>query len=81
MLQTVFLGAIFFIAIGYGGYLLGIDVLILYYLVSAYAEEYLKYTSGNNVFFKEEGHSARDLIFFCILIGLGFSMAENLLYL
>jgi len=34
--------------------LLGIDVLILYYLVSAYAEEYLKYSSGNNLFFKEE---------------------------
>jgi len=50
-------------------------------LVSAYAEEYLKYSSSSNVFFREEKHSMRDLIFFCILIGLGFSMVENLLYL
>jgi len=81
VLQTIFIGALFFIAISYGWYLLGIDVFILYYLVSAYAEEYLKYSSGNNLFFKEEWHNLRDLIFFCILIGLGFSMAENLLYL
>lgn len=81
VLQTVFLGALFFVAISYGGYLLGIDTLILYFIVAAYAEEYLKYSSGNNLFFKEEWHNLRDLIFFCILIGLGFSMVENLLYL
>lgn len=82
VLQTIFVGALFFIALSYGGYLLGIDILILYYLVSAYAEEYLKYSSGNNIFFREDGqHNLRDLIFFCIIIGLGFSMAENLLYL
>jgi RsiW-degrading membrane proteinase PrsW (M82 family) len=81
VLQTIFIGALFFLAISYGWYLLGIDTLILYYLVSAYAEEYLKYSSSNNVFSREESHNLRDLIFFCILIGLWFSMVENLLYL
>jgi len=82
VLQTIFLWAMFFVAISYGWYLLGIDVLVLYFIVAAYAEEYLKYSSGNNIFFKEDGqHNLRDLIFYCILIGLGFSMVENLLYL
>jgi len=68
ILQTLFIGSLFFVAIAYGGFLIGINVLIIYYLVSAYAEEYLKFSSGNNLFLGEKEHNPSNLIFFCILV-------------
>jgi RsiW-degrading membrane proteinase PrsW (M82 family) len=50
-------------------------------LVSAYAEEYLKYNAGNNLLYEEKRINQTDLILFCILIALGFSLIENLLYI
>ena len=80
ILQTLFIGALFFLAVNYGGLFLGINTLVLYYIISAYAEEYLKITSSVTIL-GEASTEARDLIFFCILLGLGFSMVENILYL
>ena len=81
ILNIIFLWWLLFIALSYGGYLTWLNTLVLYYLVSAYAEEYLKYSSSTTLFLKEGWVNSRDLIFFCILIGLGFSITENLLYI
>ncbi|MEI7558950.1 MAG: hypothetical protein WCJ45_09625 [bacterium] len=50
--------------------IIGMNALILYYLVSAYAEEYMKYSAGNNMQLAEKEPNENNLIFFCILIGL-----------
>ena len=81
ILQVVLIGTVCFISIGYGTYLLGVNAVLVYTLISAYAEEYLKYTTGNNLLFEEKRKNQTDLILFCILIGLGFSFVENLLYI
>ena len=44
-------------------------------------EEYLKYNAGNNLLYEEKRINTTDLILFCILIALGFSLIENLLYI
>lgn len=79
--QLLLIWSLFFIAIAYGGFLIGVNVLIIYYLISAYAEEYLKYSSGNNLMIAEKENNPSNLIFFCILIGLGFSVIENIIYI
>lgn len=81
IIKVVFLWWFIFIGLGYGGYLSWLNTLLLFYLISAFAEEYLKYSSGTTLFLKEGWVNARDLMFFCILIGLGFSISENFLYI
>ena len=81
ILQTILIGALFFLAIAYGGYLLGLSSVLIFFLVSAYAEEYLKYNAGNNLLYEEKRINQTDLILFCILIALGFSFIENILYI
>ncbi len=80
ILETLFVWSLFFLAVNYGWLFLGINTLIIFYIVSAYAEEYLKYTSSVTLL-SDWSHTTRDLIFFCILLGLGFSMVENVAYL
>lgn len=81
ILQTVLIWSLFFVALAYGGFLIGINTLILYYLVSAYAEEYMKYSTGNNLFLASSEPNESNLIFFCILVWLWFSAVENILYI
>lgn len=81
ILQNILVWGIFFLAISYGGYLLGLSSLLIFFLVSAYAEEYLKYNAGNNLLYEEKRINTTDLILFCILIALGFSLIENILYI
>ncbi len=81
ILQILLIWSLFFAAIAYGGLLTGINVLLLYYIVSAYAEEYMKYSAGNNLFLANKETNDRNLIIFCIMIGLGFSAVENILYI
>lgn len=80
VMQIILVSALSFVAISYGSFLLGINVFIISAIVGAYAEEYLKFSSGNTLFLKESWTNMRDLIFFCILVALGFSMVENILY-
>ncbi|MFZ2911959.1 MAG: PrsW family glutamic-type intramembrane protease [Candidatus Absconditicoccaceae bacterium] len=80
ILQSIALGIILFLGIGYGGYLTGLTVVLMYYFLAAYAEEIIKFTAGENIFLKE-GRNNSDLIFFCILIGLAFAIVENIFYL
>ena len=79
--QILLIWSLFFIALAYGGFLAGINTLILYYLVSAYAEEYMKYSASNNLFLAEKEPNESNLIFFCILVWLWFSAVENILYI
>ncbi len=81
ILQILLIWSIFFIALAYGGLVSGINVLIIYYLVSAYAEEYMKYSAGNNMFLASQDANESNLIFFCILVWLWFSAVENILYI
>lgn len=80
VLQIFFGGAIFFLMISFGGILLGINSLILYYIITAYAEEYMKYTSSTTLIW-DSSNEIKNGIFFCILLGLWFSLIENILYL
>ena len=80
ILQSIIVGIVCFLLIGYGSYTLGISTAILFYMLSAYAEEYLKYNTGNNLLMEEKRKEQTDIILFCILIALGFSLTENLLY-
>lgn len=79
--QILLIWSIFFVALAYGGFVVGINSLLLYYLVSAYAEEYMKYSGGNNLFLANKEPNESNLIFFCILVGLWFSAVENILYI
>lgn len=81
IIQTILVWSLFFIAIGYGGYLLWLNFLLLFYIISAYSEEYLKYSAGTNLFSREKNANTRDLIFFCLLIWLWFAGVENIFYL
>jgi RsiW-degrading membrane proteinase PrsW (M82 family) len=79
--QILLIWSIFFIVIAYGGFIAWINTLILYYLVSAYAEEYMKYSGANNMFLANKEPNQSNLIFFCILVWLWFSAVENILYI
>jgi hypothetical protein len=81
--SLLIVSSLFFIAIARWGYLLGMNVLLIYYIVSAYSEEYLKYNGSNNIFLTENEYmnNTKNLLFFCVLTWLGFSVVENVLYL
>ena len=57
-----------------------ISATVLYYLVLAYSEEFLKIWATENEVSKTDFYSS-DLLFFSIFIALGFSIIENLFYL
>ena len=79
--QIIIIWSLFFAGIAYGGYFTGINTLLLYYFISAYAEEYLKYSWGNSMFVAAKETNESNLIFFCILVWLWFSAVENILYI
>ena len=79
--QILLIWSLFFMALASGGFFIGINVLLLYYLVSAYAEEYMKYSASNNIFIANKEPNESNLIFFCILIWLWFSAVENIAYI
>lgn len=81
ILHTLLIWSLFFIAIAYWSFFVWINVIIIYYLVSAYAEEYLKYSTGTNLFLASKEKNTSNLIFFCILVGLWFSAVENIFYI
>jgi hypothetical protein len=57
-----------------------VSAAVLYYLVLAYSEEFLKIWATKNEVSKTNFYSS-DLLFFSIFIALGFSIIENLFYL
>ena len=79
ILQVFLWGALFFAVVSFGWIILGINSLVLYYIIAAYAEEYLKYTSSTT--FIEQESEFKHTLFFCILLWLWFSLLENILYI
>ena len=86
-INFIVVALLLFIWIWVGWVLVGINTMIIYYLVSCYAEEILKFSTWENVlqtYEKKELLEAKNfwnLIFFAILSGLWFSAVENILYL
>lgn len=70
IIEIILMGGLCFIAIAYGGIITGINIMIVYTLISAYAEEYMKYSAGTNVFLASKERNENNLIFLCILVGL-----------
>ncbi len=71
---------ILFAVVGFFGLKTWISATILYYLLLAYSEEFLKIWATENEVSKTDFYSS-DLLYFSIFIALGFSIIENLLYL
>ena len=71
---------ILFAVVGFFGIKTWISATVIYYLVLAYSEEFLKIWATENEVTKTEFYSS-DLLFFSIFIALGFSIIENLFYL
>jgi len=71
---------ILFAVVWFFGIKVWISATVLYYLVLAYSEEFLKIWATENEVSKTEFYSS-DLLFFSIFIALWFSIIENLFYL
>jgi len=71
---------ILFAVVGSFGIKAWISATVIYYLVLAYSEEFLKIWATENEVTKTEFYSS-DLLFFSIFIALWFSIIENLFYL
>lgn len=71
---------ILFAVVGFFWIKVWISATILYYLVLAYSEEFLKIWAAENKVTKTEFYSS-DLLFFSIFMALWFSITENLFYL
>jgi len=69
-----------FAIVGFFGLKVWISATVLYYLVLAYSEEFLKIWATENEVSKTEFYSS-DLLFFSIFIALWFSIIENIFYL
>ena len=86
-INFIVVALLLFIWIWIGWVLVWINTMIIYYLVSCYAEEILKFSTWENVlqtYEKKESVETKNfwnLIFFAILSGLWFSAVENILYL
>jgi hypothetical protein len=71
---------ILFAVVGFFGLKVWISATVIYYLVLAYSEEFLKIWATENEVSKTEFYSS-DLLFFSIFIALWFSIIENIFYL
>ena len=71
---------ILFAVVGFFWIKVWISTTVIYYLVLAYSEEFLKIWATENEVSKTEFYSS-DLLFFSIFIALWFSIIENLFYL
>lgn len=86
-INFIVVALLLFIWIWVGWVLVWINTMLIYYLVSCYAEEILKFSTWENVlqtYEKKESIEKKDfwnLVFFAILSGLWFSAVENILYL
>lgn len=86
-LNFIIVALLLFVWIWIGWILVWINTMIIYYLVSCYAEEILKFSTWENVLQVREKNEELDpkwfwnLVFFAILSWLGFSAVENIFYL
>lgn len=68
-----------FLSGGVLGYIPGISLMIVYYVIAATSEEILKFFIGYH-FSEHFEISANDIILFSILSGIGFCFVENIVY-
>lgn len=86
-LNFIFVALLLFVWIWIWWLLVWINTMIIYYLVSCYAEEILKFSTWENVLqtyekkWKLDSKWFWNLVFFAILSGLWFSAVENIFYL
>ncbi|MDR0650074.1 MAG: PrsW family intramembrane metalloprotease [Candidatus Peribacteria bacterium] len=73
-----FVWLIMFAGVGILGFTFGLQAVMLL-IMSAYAEEFLKIGTTENLVSKTEFYSSR-VLFFSVLVALGFSIVENLFY-
>jgi RsiW-degrading membrane proteinase PrsW (M82 family) len=73
---------LFFIA-AFGSLFIPMNTIVAYVLISVYAEEYLKIHASSALAHRQSSNNyiGRDLIFFALLMGLGFSFIEHIAYL
>jgi RsiW-degrading membrane proteinase PrsW (M82 family) len=82
--KFIIVAILLFIWIWIGWIITGINTLIIYYLISCYAEEILKFSVWENTFLntnKSNQYNPTDLILFAIISALGFSVVENIFYI
>lgn len=80
----IIVAVILFVGIWIGWIVTWINTLIMYYLISCYAEEILKFSVWENTFLatsKGNRINSSDLILFAIVSALWFSVIENIFYL
>lgn len=83
----IIVAILLFVWIGIWWIITWINTLIMYYLISCYAEEILKFSVWENTFLntnksdKPNTYNQTDLILFAIIAALGFSVIENIFYL
>ncbi|MDR0282099.1 MAG: PrsW family intramembrane metalloprotease [Candidatus Peribacteria bacterium] len=70
---------VLFAIVGFCGFKMGIQAVLVYYFVSAYAEEFLKIGASENATNKTDFYSS-DILSFSLLLALGFSIVENVFY-
>lgn len=87
-LDYIIVAILLFIWIGLWWVISGINTMIMYYLISCYAEEILKFSIWENVLIRQEKQwnnninlFSNDLILFSVIAWLGFSVVENVFYL
>ncbi len=94
-LNFIIIAILLFLWIGIWWSIMWINILVMYYIISSYAEEILKFSIWQNVFLEEKEllgknhkktwvdnkRQTADLIFFAIIAWLWFSVVENIFYL
>ncbi len=90
-IKFISIALLLFLGIWLGWAIMWVNILVMYYLVSSYAEEILKFSVWQNIYLeKQDVDKSRqinnkaqytDLIFFAIVAWLWFSVIENIFYL
>lgn len=88
-LSFISISLLLFLGIGIWWSIMWINILVMYYIISIYAEEILKFSVWQNIFLEKkhvDNHidnkrQVADLVFFAIVAWLGFSVIENVFYL
>lgn len=81
--QLLIVSICLFCIAAYGSLFIPMNTIVAYVLISVYAEEYMKIHASSALSHKTwwPTYIGRDLIFFALLMGLGFSFIEHIAYL
>lgn len=81
--QLLIVSICLFCIAAYASLFMPMNTIVAYVLISVYAEEYMKIHASSALAHKTwwSKYIGRDLIFFALLMGLGFSFIEHIAYL